>query len=101
VAHRYLKSLQNTVSEEEWVQISRKAVEQAKEGDRYARKWLSDYLLGPPPTEKDVQPPMVDARSVTLDASKLTGDQLRSAIELAKAINTRSGVDEEGGPGES
>ena len=33
----------------DWRQIVKAAVGQAKEGNTAARKWLSDYLLGPPP----------------------------------------------------
>ena len=33
----------------DWRKIVQKAVEQAKRGNFQARKWLGDYLLGPPP----------------------------------------------------
>ena len=33
----------------DWRKIVKTAVGQAKEGNTAARKWLSDYLLGPPP----------------------------------------------------
>lgn len=38
----------NTVTFEDWKAIVKKAVAQAQRGDGVARKWLSDYLIGPP-----------------------------------------------------
>jgi hypothetical protein len=38
----------DAVSIEDWVKIVLKARDQAIRGDHLARKWLSDYLLGPP-----------------------------------------------------
>ena len=32
----------------DWRAIVKKAVEQARRGNPIARKWLSDYLIGPP-----------------------------------------------------
>lgn len=32
----------------DWEAIVKKAVEQSKRGNPTARKWLSDYLIGPP-----------------------------------------------------
>jgi len=32
----------------DWREIVKKAVAQAKRGDASARKWLADYLIGPP-----------------------------------------------------
>ncbi len=40
---------------EDWQAIVAKAVEQAKRGDSVARKFLADYLIGPPVEHKDVQ----------------------------------------------
>ncbi len=36
-----------SVSLADWGEVVRKAVYQAKRGDRYARRWLGDYLIGP------------------------------------------------------
>jgi len=45
---RFLKTLTDTVSPEDWVGIILKAVAQAKTGDWRARQWLSNYLIGTP-----------------------------------------------------
>ena len=45
---RYLEITRTACTFKDWRVIIAKAVEQAKEGDSQARKWLSDYLLGPP-----------------------------------------------------
>ena len=45
---RYYEILKTTVTFDEWASIIKKAVDQAKRGDSVARKWLSDYLIGPP-----------------------------------------------------
>ena len=42
------KVLLAKVTEEVWGKIFDKAIEQAKEGDKDARKWLTDYYVGPP-----------------------------------------------------
>lgn len=36
------------VTPEDWTLIVKAAVFQAKHGDRYARKWIADYLMGTP-----------------------------------------------------
>lgn len=45
---QYLQMLVDTITPEKWQAIVNKAYEQAAEGDQAARRWLSDYLLGPP-----------------------------------------------------
>jgi hypothetical protein len=45
---RYLQILLNTCTFDDWKAIVKKAAEQARSGDKDARKWLSDYLIGPP-----------------------------------------------------
>lgn len=44
----YLIALTAAVDGEVWAQICERAAEQAIGGDRYARKWISDYLVGVP-----------------------------------------------------
>lgn len=44
---RYLQILQSTLTFTDWADIVKKAGEQAKRGDKDARKWLTDYLVGP------------------------------------------------------
>lgn len=38
----------STVTFDDWKEIIKKAVIQAKRGDGVARKWLADYIMGPP-----------------------------------------------------
>ena len=45
---KYLHIAMNTCTYVDWQRIITKAVEQAKKGDSVARKWLADYLIGPP-----------------------------------------------------
>ena len=45
---RYLEITMSACTFKDWREIVKKAVTQAKDGDSSARKWLSDYLLGPP-----------------------------------------------------
>ena len=51
---RYLAIMLNTVTFADWQEIIKKATDQAKRGDSVARKWLSDYLIGPPQQKVDV-----------------------------------------------
>jgi hypothetical protein len=51
---RYSEILISAVTFEVWEQIVKKAAEQAKKGDQAARKWLSDYLVGPPVQRQEV-----------------------------------------------
>jgi hypothetical protein len=45
----YLAVLADAVQLEEWLVIVKRAVEDAKQGDSRARRWLGDYLLGGKP----------------------------------------------------
>jgi hypothetical protein len=45
---RYMKSLVRLVKTADWQDIVRKAIEQAKRGDKTARQFLADYVLGKP-----------------------------------------------------
>lgn len=44
----FLARLKEAITKEDWDDIVIKAVNQAKNGDRFARKWLSDLAIGPP-----------------------------------------------------
>ena len=55
---KYLLALQKCVKAKDWKAICQRAVIDAKKGDRTARQWLSDYLLGKP-----IQELKVDART--------------------------------------
>lgn len=43
-----LAAFRRAVSQEDWSAIIRRAVEQAKDGDRHARQFLAGYLIGKP-----------------------------------------------------
>lgn len=51
---KYHAILLSRVTFADWERIIDKAVEQAKRGDSTARKWLADYLVGPPVERKEV-----------------------------------------------
>lgn len=51
---QYHEIMVSVVTPAEWRAIVVKAVEQAKRGDSVARKWLADYLIGPPVERKEV-----------------------------------------------
>lgn len=43
-----------TVTYADWKQVIKKAAEQAKRGDATARKFLADYVIGPPTQKHEV-----------------------------------------------
>ena len=45
---RFYEITLTAVTFDDWKAIVTKAKEQAKRGDAVARKWLADYLMGPP-----------------------------------------------------
>ena len=49
-----LKALSNTVSDQDWLDITQAAITHAKRGDWRARQWLSDYLVGKPVQAVDI-----------------------------------------------
>lgn len=51
---RYYEILMTAVTFDDWQAIVKKAADQAKRGDAVARKWLSDYLVGPAQQKVDI-----------------------------------------------
>ena len=51
---RFLEITLSSCTYDDWADIVKKAVAQAKRGDSTARKWLSDYLIGPPTQRQEV-----------------------------------------------
>ena len=45
---KYYEITRSSCTFESWKRIVKKAVQQAERGDSVARKWLADYLIGPP-----------------------------------------------------
>jgi len=56
----YLIALKDCLSIPDWEAIVQRAITDAKKGDRHARKWLSDYLLGPPTQSFNVSGNLLD-----------------------------------------
>jgi hypothetical protein len=51
---QYYRILMTACTPKDWNAIVLKAIDQAKRGDAVARKWLSDYLIGPPVERKEI-----------------------------------------------
>jgi hypothetical protein len=71
-----LAAMRVAVTKADWVDITMKAVADAKQGNGFARKWLSDYLLGPP-----------------IQRTEITGEEggaLRIVVEYADDSNSTS-----------
>lgn len=51
---RYHEILQTTCTFTEWRKVVKKALEQAQRGNHQARKFLADYLIGPPPQRHEL-----------------------------------------------
>ena len=47
VEDTYLQAFRDGVSPDDWNAIISRAVSDAKRGDRYARQFVADYLIGP------------------------------------------------------
>jgi hypothetical protein len=88
---KYLARIYERVSLEDWDEITDQAIRDAKDGDRHARQWLSDYCLGKP----SQQGPLVDNRQVTFDLSNVSEERLRAAIQLAQLVNAPGRASEE------
>ena len=54
---RYSEIMLSCVTFVEWEKIVKKAASQAKGGNAVARKWLSDYLMGPPVQRQEISGP--------------------------------------------
>ena len=51
---RYYEILISTVTKDSWKAIIERAITDAKKGDTSARKWLADYIIGPPVERKEL-----------------------------------------------
>ena len=54
VEEEYRSILVSSVSKADWEAIIKRAVLDAKKGDTSARKFLADYLIGPPVERKEI-----------------------------------------------
>ena len=50
----YLKALRRGVKLKDWREVIARALTDAKNGDRHARRWLSDFLLGRPADASEI-----------------------------------------------
>ena len=51
---KYYEIMAGEATPDRWREIIRTAIRQAERGDAQARKWLSDYLMGPPVQRAEV-----------------------------------------------
>lgn len=68
---RYLEIFKDAVSEEDWRAIILRAILDAKRGDTAARKFIADYLVGPPVESKNIN--VGGELSVVIDWSESPG----------------------------
>jgi hypothetical protein len=54
VEEAYLQATIARVSMDDWQSVVKKAVEQAKDGNSEARRWLAEYIMGKPRSPVDV-----------------------------------------------
>ena len=80
VEERYLKAMQQVVTVKEWRTVVLVALSHAKAGDKAAREWLSNYLLGRPDqyTRLDVDADVI-MRIVEADNWRGNGTNYNSA----------------------
>jgi hypothetical protein len=85
VERTYTEATWSACSLEDWTEIVRVAVEDAKAGDSVARKWLGDRLLGKPRQEVLVE------HGDAMDVVHHRVDQARGGlIELAQRLRDRA-----------
>ncbi len=51
----YYRILSTRVTIDDWHAIIDRAIRDAKSGDAVARRWLADYLIGPPVERKELE----------------------------------------------
>ena len=51
---KMLEAFHDVVKDEDWKCVIRVALRKAKQGDRWAREWLSDRILGKPLQQVDI-----------------------------------------------
>ena len=84
VEEKYLKKLQTVVKLKDWVEIILKAIEQAKEGDEKARRWISDYMLGKPAQSLDITSDGEPLSNQSVNLNELSNDDLNRLAEILR-----------------
>jgi hypothetical protein len=94
IERQYLEALTSVVSLEDWRDIVRRAVRDARAGKAKAREWLARYCLGKnPPSLKDVAVKEAAGLTAQVEVDREAGD--RRAIESRVAQYCRMlGIDE-------
>ena len=75
--YRFLELMKEAVTEEDWLMIIRRAVEQSIRGDHQARKWLSENLIGAPIQRQEITGAdggALQVQAVEAAISRLYGD---------------------------
>lgn len=90
---RFLEITRSKVTFKDWGEIIEKAVEQAKRGNPIARKFLADYLIGPPAQTINAQHSGPGGGPIeTRDASGITDDEriarIAAILDTARARTT-------------
>jgi hypothetical protein len=112
---RIRRALAAAVTDEDLSAVVRKAIAQARNGDRHARSWLSDRLAGTPRREQlDVQAVQLGALdsledvraaaarvataaaagTLTIEAAKLLAQQLHTLAELHIATDLAARIED-------
>lgn len=60
---RFLVAITEAVKEQDWLDIIKQAITDAKAGDRHAREWLSKWLLGQPEAVRDEKQTIIEVIS--------------------------------------
>lgn len=90
-----LHDLHILVTSKKWTRIVMKAVDQATEGDWRARKWLGDYLMGPPTRRVEAEVVVKDSRSFSDEMRAQAVEALLSQAGRRTVIDVSSrSVDE-------
>lgn len=81
VEQEYINAVIDGVSMPQWKKIVKKAVTDAVAGDWRARQWLSDYLIGKPPTILDIRAGEAQLLAQILDAMKGQGLEVAAVFQ--------------------
>ncbi len=76
VEETYLKAFTKVVTIAEFEKVIKKALEQARKGDKDARKFIADYIVGPPVQR------VLDPKMITNPYAGLSADELRKTAQL-------------------
>lgn len=76
-----LHDLHILVSSEDWSRIITAAVDQAVEGDWRARKWLGDYLMGPPVQRVEAE---IEVKTKQSFSDEMRSQAIQALLEQAR-----------------